>query len=43
MPGKENTGYERKGWISLMKVSSVKAFSTIASYVLTCDGYANAG
>ena len=26
-----------------MKVSSVKAFLTIASYVLTWDGYANAG
>ena len=37
MPTKEKTGYEIKGWIPLMQVSSVKDFLTIALSLLTCE------
>ena len=37
MPTKEKTGYEIKGWIPLMQVSSVKDFWTIALSLLTCE------
>ena len=37
MPTKEKTGYEIKGWMPLMQVSSVKDFWTIALSLLTCE------